>query len=218
MEGGTLGEFNLPESGGTRTRPRFPIPARDPNAGADQVDLGGVYNAVLTETWKPITGLTELGDDLSFVPAGLHILEGVGFDSRGVIQLCRSAPDWSQFPSQVEIPLDRHFQRLHVLHGTVSVEREGAVIGGYQLRYADGETRELEIRYGLDVRDWQSARDPRPVAAGHPVAWTTAMGATVRLFTKVYHNPRPDVRIQRIDFVSLNTGSAPFLVAMTVDP
>jgi len=218
MERGTLGEFNLPESGRTKTRPLFPIPARDPNAGADQVDLVGVYNAVLTETWKPITGLTELGDDLSFVSAGLHILEGVGFDTRGVIQLCRSDPDWFQWPSRVEIPLDRHLQRLHVLHGTVSVEREGAVIGGYQLRYADGETRELEIRYGLDVRDWQSARDPRPITAGHPVVWTTVTGAMVRLFTQVYDNPRPHVRVRHIDFISKNTGSAPFLIAMTVHP
>jgi eukaryotic-like serine/threonine-protein kinase len=218
MERGTLGEFNLPESGRTRTRPRSPIPARDPNAGADQVDLGGVYNAVLTETWKPITGLNELGDDLSFVSPGLYILEGVAFDSRGVIQLCRSDPDWFQFPTKVEIPLDRHLHRLHVLHGAVSVEREGAVIGGYQLRYADGETRELEIRYGLDVRDWQTARDPRPVAAGRPMAWTTATGATARLFTQVYDNPRPHVRVRHIDFISRNTGSAPFLVAMTVDP
>jgi len=218
MEGGTLGEFNLPESGRTKTRPRFPIPARDRDAGADQVDLAGVYNAALTETWKPITGLAELGDDLSFVSAGLQVLEGVGFDARGAIQLCRWDPDWFQLPARVKIPVDRHFQCLHVLHGTVSVEREGTVIGGYELRYADGETRELEIRYGLDARDWQNTRDPRPVAAAHPVTWTTATGATVRLFTMVYANPRPDVQVRRIDFLSKNTGSAPFLVAMTVEP
>ncbi|MBN2507074.1 MAG: protein kinase [Verrucomicrobia bacterium] len=218
MERGTLGEFNLPESGRTKTRPLLPIPARDPNAGPDQIDLAGVYNAALTETWKPITGLTELGDDLSFVSVGMQLFEGVGFDPRGVIQLCRSDPDWFQFPSQVEIPLDRHLRRLHVLHGTVSVEREGAIIGAYQLHYADGEAQELEIRYGLDVRDWQSARDPRPVAAGHPVAWTPATGAMVRLFTTVYANPRPHVRVRRIDFISRNTGSAPFLVAMTAEP
>ncbi len=40
----------------------------------------------------------------------------------------------------------------------------------------------------------------------------------LRLFLSTFDNPRPDVEVPAIDFVSELTPAAPFLVAMTVEP
>ena len=40
----------------------------------------------------------------------------------------------------------------------------------------------------------------------------------VRLYLMTCANPHPELTIESLDFVSTMTGSAPFLVAMTVEP
>jgi len=200
-----------------------PIPVRDPHSGPGQIDLSEIYNAALNEPWLPLRGLEELGQNLSALHAGLQALGGVLFDARGVIQLRRADPDWAPFPEQVKIPVGRSFGRLHVLHSTAFGEREATVIGLYVLRYADGQTQELEIRYGRDVREWSAAGDPSPSAGRLAAAWTgprswaSTAGRTVELFEATYVNPRPQEEVRHIDFVSRVTGAAPFLVAMTVE-
>ena len=43
-------------------------------------------------------------------------------------------------------------------------------------------------------------------------------GSTLRLYLSSYENPRPDVEVVSIDYVSAMTQAAPFLVAMTIEP
>jgi hypothetical protein len=38
-----------------------------------------------------------------------------------------------------------------------------------------------------------------------------------RLYHKVWTNPRPEVTIEAIDFVSAMTASAPYLIAITLE-
>jgi len=50
------------------------------------------------------------------------------------------------------------------------------------------------------------------------VAWNDSeAGVPLRLFKRTWENPRPDVIIDRIDFVSRKTEAAPFLVALTAE-
>jgi WD40 repeat protein len=218
-----LGEFNVAVERRTKNQPLRPIPARDPTAGTNQLDLSGVYNAALNETWHPTSSLDNLDQDLSVLPAGLRTLGSVQFDVRGVIQLGQSNPNWPQFPDRVRIPIGRRFRQLHVLHGTDCLEREDTVIGSYRLHYADGQAQELEIRYGRDVRDWWMGGDPKPPGRGSEVAWTAprpgapAADDGLRLYRSTYSNPHPDVEVIHIDFLSNIRQSAPFLVAMTVE-
>ncbi len=218
-----LGEFNVPVEWQTKTRPSRPIPSREPNAGPNQIDLSGVYNAALDEVWPPVSGLDDLDQSLSAFPAGLGRWGGVLFDVRGVIQLGRSDPYWSQFPDRVTIPLGRSFRRVIVLQGANHAEREETVIGSYRLRYADGQEQELELRYGRDVRDWWVRSDPKPPGERSEAAWTgprpgaAAADDGLRLYRSTYSNPRPDVKVVDIDFVSKMTQLAPFLLAMTVE-
>jgi WD40 repeat protein/serine/threonine protein kinase len=223
VEERTGGEYNVAVSGLAKTRPSRPIPAREPNTGPSQIDLSDVYNAALNEAWQPTDGLESLGQDLLAFPAGSNRWKGVLFDARGVIQLCSSHPDWSQFPNSVAIPTGCRFKLLHVLHGVAHVERDGVAVGAYKMVYADGREHEIEIQYGRDLRDWWVSRDPEPTIESGDVAWSaprlsaSSAEETVRLFGIAYVNPHPEVDVIRIDFVSEETQSAPFLLAMTVE-
>jgi hypothetical protein len=94
------------------------------------------------------------------------------------------------------------------------------------LHYADGTQHELEIVYGRDLRDWWHGGrgDPAAEVTQAKVGWTGSnpvadrYKASVRLFVRTYDNPRPEVEVVSIDFVSKLTAAAPFLVAMTVEP
>jgi len=44
------------------------------------------------------------------------------------------------------------------------------------------------------------------------------MALRLRLYLTPYENPRPDLEVTSIDFVSKLTHAAPFLVALTVEP
>ena len=151
------------------------------------------------------------------------MLGGILFDVRGVIQLRRQDPDWYKFPEHVQIPVGRGFRQLHVLQGSIHGELDGAVIGSYRLHYADGQTMDLEMRYGRDLRDWRDSGPPKSLGERAAVAWIGPRwaGASgnehVRLFRTTYTNPRPEVDVVHIDFVSRMTQAAPFLVALTVE-
>ncbi|MCL4180769.1 MAG: WD40 repeat domain-containing protein [Verrucomicrobia bacterium] len=233
------GEFNVAVVAKAKVRPARPIPQRNPLAGPSQIDLTNKYNAALNEAWQPAVGLDDLGQDLSRLPPGLQSLGGVVFDVRGVIQLGRPDPSWSMLPGSVRrIQIGRRLRPFHVLQGTANREREDAVIGTYRLVYADGQRREIEIRYGRDVRDWWGPNDPRLPTGRSQIAWTDPIRATlgqyipfvpgphastdsanltVRLFRTTYDNPRPSETVVGADFTSWMTQSAPFLVALTVE-
>jgi hypothetical protein len=173
---------------------------------------------------RPLRNLDDLGLNLSALPAGLQRLGGALFDVRGLVVLGTSDPNWSQFPEHVRIPVARRFGQMHVLHGTMGGEREGAAIGAYRLLYDDGREMDLDIRYGRDLRDWSSSKDPKPPGEGSAVAWTScfpartaAAGDTIRLYRTTYTNPHPERQVVCVEFVSRMTQSAPLLVAVTVE-
>ncbi len=96
------------------------------------------------------------------------------------------------------------------------------------LRYADGTRHELPIQYGRHLKEWWTpAADPtkaaQPLENGI-VAWTGSnpparqQGHILRLYLTTYANPRPDLEVTDIDYVSAMTEAAPFLVAVTIEP
>ena len=217
------GQYNVAIDRAAKTRPLRSIPTRDLTAGPNQIDLTEVYNASIDEAWQPTENLEGLGQDLMEFPVGLRKWDGVLFDARGVIQLCSSHPDWFQFPQSIEIPVNNHFSRFHVLHSVAYVEREGVSVGAFQLSYSDGQQQEIEIQYGRDVRDWWIGRDSKLNVEHGTVVWTarrlSASLATekVRLFRTTYENPRPEIDIVSVNFISKKMQSAPFFLAMTIE-
>lgn len=92
------------------------------------------------------------------------------------------------------------------------------------LHYADGTTKQFDIIYGQQVYDWWfKGVEDVPLADDTKVAWigqnpaAAQDGHRIRVFESTFNNPKPDVRVSTIDFVSGLSPSAPFMIALTVE-
>jgi WD40 repeat protein len=204
--------------------PPLRIPPRAKNVGADLLDLSAHYNAALTETWLPVGEATS-GNDLSSLPRGVQRFGGVEFDVRGIIQLSGGALEnlGGRFPTEVDaIPVGRPCRKIHFLHGAGWSARAGTHIGSYTVHYADGESRDIKIVFGQNVREWL-ASPAAPMMTGGAVAWEGSnqagrtLGLTVRVYQMTWLNPRPAVEVRQIRFKSTMENPAPFLIAITTE-
>lgn len=202
-------------------RPHFPTPSRDSNTDPRLIDLSNFYVASLDKPW---VWRNPPQNNVSALPRGVVKLDAVpvSFDIRGIIQLIQvvsnkvSAP----FPSQVDgIPIRQKCQRIHFLQGAYNSVPDGTEIGHYQVHYTDGRQARIPIVYGRDVLTaWQrratTSLTPR-------VAWAHGeAGNSLRtlLYHQAWTNASPEATIDSLDFVSAMTRSAPFLIAITLEP
>jgi serine/threonine protein kinase/tetratricopeptide (TPR) repeat protein len=196
------------------------IPARDPAASTNLVDLSSFYNAPLTEDWH------EPGSsDLSELPRGIQTFAGVQFDVRGLIQLSASFRGPERYPDEVrDIPVHRTCRRLHFLHAAIFAADapDGAKIGSYIVHYASGKQSELPIIMGKSLADWWTQPDEQ--GKTFTIGWqgenaeSRRQGRTIRLFKSTWENPAPGETVSTIDFIAFQKAPAPFLVAITVEP
>jgi WD40 repeat protein/tetratricopeptide (TPR) repeat protein len=190
---------------------------RHPQTPARLIDLWPVYNAGLDEVLAWQMDEFTLGP----VPRGRQQLAGVEFDLRGLVRLANaSSRDQPQrFPRQADgIPIRQLCHRLHFLHGADTSEAEGVQIGSYIVHCSDGKQLSIPIIYGRDVVAWNL--DPPRTNSPPLPAWKgrNRRYAPVQFFKSTWENPRPDVIIETIDFLSHNAKAAPFLVAITAEP
>jgi hypothetical protein len=167
-------------------------------------------------------------NNLARLPAGHETFDGVRFNVAGIIQLA-DGNDVTQtnnpYPESVEgIPVNRTCHQLHLLHGTVQGLGDQLVVSSLMLHYADGTTGKLDIVYGQQVYDWWfKGTADLPLAGNTKVAWVgqnpvaAAGGYRIRVFKSSFENPKPDLQIKTIDYVSALTTSGPFLLALTVE-
>jgi WD40 repeat protein len=211
-----LGRF---AEAGTDNCAAFNIPARDPRTPTQLLDLSSWLNRPLECENFSIPATTNY---LEGLPHGLHVLPGTGavrFDLRGVVRLRCGAQQDSDPPSAGEIQVRQKCRRLHFLQSAHNQEAEGAMVGAYVIRYEDGQRAEVPVRYGQHVRDWVLSADPGETP-GAKVAWTgthPTKGA-IRIFEQTWENPRPEVEIATLDFVSKLTKCHPVLIAITAEP
>ncbi len=225
-------------------RVRWPV--RDERASEDQVNLDRYYTGLLDSCFYVNWMEPEWADELSSLPSGLQTFGGVLFDVRGVIWLLPAlaypgdqvfGAACHDYPTRVEgIRIGRTYSTLHVLHAANTLRyvprpdpdlyRSGTLaVASYVLHYADGEELEHEVVYGRDLRHWWQGRagDPAAETTRARVVWrgsnvtASLYDAELRLFLSSFPNPRPDVEVVSIDFISKETPFAPFLVAMTVE-
>jgi serine/threonine protein kinase/WD40 repeat protein len=202
-------------------RPRQQFPPRPAAATAAQLDLSRHYNARLDEDWHFTGGA---GNSLGTVPTEFVDPSGVKFDARGILQLASAslAAQRTGYPlAATRLPVGQHCRALHFLGacGYAGSESPGAQVGRYVVHYADGTESEVPIRHGQDTGDWWRPPQPQPGTTAATVAWEglTPEGRPVHLFRQTWQNPKPDVRIDHLDFVSAKRSSAPFLVAITAE-
>jgi len=218
------------------------LPPRSPRCEPRLIDLAPHYNVRLDGWLHPTMEDTRGDFTLSAFPAGWVTLLGVPFDARGVVRTRAFSPLggisqelWDHCPVRVDgIQVHRHARKLHVLQAVCRGEEvedraeeveDGTVVGSYVWHFADGTIHEEPIVYGRDLRDWWMPNRERPVDLERGrIAWigdtprATGAGARIRLYLTTYANPRPEVEVSHLDFVSKMTQVAPFLVAMTVEP
>ncbi len=205
-------------------RRRLTIPVekgspRDPRAEPGQVDLSDYYtNPAVEGKWREVAAV---------LPQGLQLLAGTPFDVRGVIVLASESSSPQSAPERVVgIRVARQCQRLHFLQATAGGTglAEGTVVGSYVVHFADGQKREIPLRYGDDVADWRISTEAPLEIKGSVVAWTGAAppreeaGQFLRLFKTSLENPLPELVITAIDFGSAKTAAAPVLMALTTEP
>ena len=117
----------------------------------------------------------------------------------------------------------RRCRRLHFLHATGWDEAEGKEIAKYVIHFADGQQSERVVRYGNDVRNFWLKVGDLPEHPDAVRAWvgtnalTAETGLSFRLYKSVWENPRPDVPVETIDFISTMSDCAPCLIAITAE-
>jgi len=195
------------------------FPARDPKAGACQIDLTSFYNVDLHQPD---------GADCGDLQDGLQTFGGVQFDVRGVVYLSGqiAKQEGSQLPEHLNgLGIGRKCRRLHFLQGTGWQAPSGTRVGTYVLHYADGQQAELPIVSGLDTGPWWVFYPPiAPTEPGGALpVWNgknrrnAKDGCSIYLYKSTRANPRPEIELVSIDFVSSMSSASPFLVALTLE-
>ena len=203
--------------GGTSKPVRF-IPQRDPLTPREMIDLTPYYNAALTNAWHFPGGRGSA--TLRDLPQGIQKFGGVPFDVRGIVQLAsiRTA-SFPEYPLQAtNIHVGTQCRALHFLHATGWVAPDGTQIGTYRVHYADGSAIEIPITYGEHLREWHARSDRIAGINAGALAWDDKEpGTKRRLFQCRCENPKPNVEVVTVDFVSAMTDCFPFLIAITAE-
>lgn len=190
------------------------------------VDLTDHQNAARESAWH---NLKDEGNTLKSLDRGWLQAGNAPFVVSEVIQVLGTGlaalhPD---YPKEVRgIRVGRTVQHLHFLQGTGWAEKDGVVVGRYRVRYEGGESIEIPIRYGFDVRNWQywpegvagEVDGAMPVWKGPQERWKSLYPEWgVRLYAQSWRNPHPEKVVESVDFESAMSVSAPFLVGLTAE-
>jgi hypothetical protein len=191
------------------------VQKRDAAAEPRLIDLTDYYTLGLDEDASGVYGYT-----LGALPKGIHQLDNERYDLRGIVQLsCQQFVFGRKlFPQFVKgIKVAQKCQKLVFLHASRWTEDQGTKIGAYVVHFADRQTREIPIRFGIDLRDWKPQHDSEVRGKGPTVGWKgqDKAGSEVVLFEATWTNPLPETEITAINMTSTMTNAGPFLVAVT---
>jgi hypothetical protein len=150
-------------------------------------------------------------------------VRGTQFDPGGIIQVgCFQLEKLkAAYPQRVDgIPIERTCRRFHFLHAALGREPDGTRIGSYVVHSPDSQ-HEIPIIYGEDLRSWLCESDPKRELKRALTAWTGRTSGlflrSIRLFKFTWANPRPEEQVVTLDFQSVVSEAAPFLIALTVE-
>ena len=209
--------------------------AKDETVNATMIDLKPYLNTALTDS--PASPIGNMDDNMAELPSGKNVFAGVPFDVKGSIQLNGAVMSLfkKNYPNQVgPIGINRSCAKIHLLHGSNAILSRDfdRSVAKLVLHYADGSTSEIFMVAGKHLFDWwaplfTTGVDPRflQTAPGTERAWTGSNpyikanqpDEFLVLYKSTFDNPRPDVTLVSLDYVSTMTEAAPFLVGLTVE-
>ncbi len=191
----------LPKSNSISASSSLQIPIRSKQAIPDLMDFTSYYTSSLKD------------GHLGSLPQGVYAFSRAAFDIRGMIQLAGSQA--TVHPNAVNgIVINYKGEKLDFLQGAVGYAQVDTVIGNYVLHYAGGETKNIPLIYGRNIKNSFSG-NAEPVLTDAVTAWSDK---ATQIFKYTANNPLPGVEIKTMDFVSNKTQAAPFLIAMTIEP
>jgi serine/threonine protein kinase len=212
-------------NGGEIMNAAVPILARTPGLSSNLVDLTRFYNARLDEPWQD---LDRPDNTLEALPTGSQKLAGVPWDIRGIVQLnsLDQAKISARYPRAVNgIELNAQCGVLHFLQSAAYAGgATNTEIGRYVVHYGDGTTNVIPIVTNENVLDWWTVNGRIVEPTNVVVAWTGNNPAAqkyarqVRVFKLTWRNPKPQIPVTSLDFVSSMAKPAPFLIAITAVP
>jgi hypothetical protein len=194
------------------------------------IDLKKYCTAKLTDSLNSPKSVKE--NNLAALPAGRQTFAEIPFEISGVLQLTgRKIRRWGrdEFPEVISgIKVDKRCQFIHLLHGAGGVDDlEGAPIAKLILHYEDNSAGEIVIANGTHVRDWWGPTNQPLTGANSQLAWTGSNPAAklfgkkgssaLRVYKTTFENPSPEKVIKTIDYRSLLSNAAPFLLGLTLE-
>jgi hypothetical protein len=208
--------------------PDYAAPAENP-AGVFTVDLRPFANMALFDD-QPGDGKGGWADEgplnsLHSMPTGRQTFYGVPFDviapaangGKAIITL-RGRNVTPTLPAQVTgIPLGgQRVRNLYFLHA--AAWGTPGTIGRYVIHYADGQTVELPLVIGQNTHNWWNGYAEGEAARPVPIRVTeTVDGKPAWRYVRVWEwaNPRGNVPLVSLDFVSAGGAQTPILVGVT---
>jgi hypothetical protein len=143
------------------------------------------------------------------VPHGTQVLNNVMFFCDGALRTA----GWraKSHPGAVlGIPIQRKATKIHLLHAAENAWRipVGSVYGRLRFHFANGESRDFYLRFGIHGRDWFQVERELAETATDPnteVGWLAKnerRNVWVRLFHTTLANPFPHDEITTMDAIS----------------
>ncbi len=163
--------------------------------------------------------------DLADLPRGLGWYGGIPFviDKGAQAAIALAAQKGDMLPDAAwQIPVGAKVAGLSFLQTTSRPEKllrdlydagNPQTPATYVIHYEDGSTLELPMRWNIEIADWNTQFG----CSMAPVAWrhTAKDGTLVSLVAATWWNPKPQLAIQSIDFVSNHDKVQPVLLAVT---
>lgn len=171
-------------------------------------------------------------EDLRHLPVGIVWVGDVPFRiadpaanaGRNCVMLAGDPGQTTSYPEAIyEIAVGARAECIWLLH-TCSIPptrerslyatRNPGILGHYVVNYADGETATIPLRYLSNIHDWNGQCGPAQAVGvweGH-----TDGGSLVSLGAVQWRNPRPEVAVRSMDFISDLGGARPVLLAVTL--
>ena len=229
---GSMKKFSLARAAKQEVRRSFldqAIAERTKDLSSRFVDLGTHYNVTLEEfPYQTEQSTRTLTETFGEIKPGVSKFGGIQFDVRGIVALAGKETELSAGLYELNqdvygIAIGRKASAINLLHGAGwgGSEPHGTCIGEVVVNYEDGETEIVKIRAGVHVRDWFLPRYYNRQVSDGKLAWvhpsSQVSGRDIGLYTMSWENPRPESKIETIDFRSTMTASAPFLLGVTLD-